>query len=144
MRTHYDLTLTIKQMDELQNWIENDRSKSQPYFDPIYLCVMKAWYRLLGVEEANTKDISDPKFIKDKLAEHAHERTKYAEVYLCTGDDPVDFINKGIDQICELYGFYSGVNASSKVSKEYWICDECQNFNEPNTDHCIYCGAERT
>ena len=140
----HDTTLTLKQMDDLQHWIEADSFKSQNNFNPIYLVIIRAWFHLLGVTEANTRDITDADFITAELSKHSNEREKYAELYLCTNNDPVKFINDGVDQICECYKFYSDLKDSQIVAKDYWICDDCQNLNEPTEDHCIYCGAERT
>lgn len=104
MRTTYDVTLTTKQLDTLKQKLKTDSTPF--YFDILYLEVVMAWYKMLGLEEASTKEISEPSFIKEQMEKNAAVKEKNAALYLCTGGDPVTCINTGIEQICQLCGYF--------------------------------------
>ena len=73
------------------------------YLDTLYIEVLKKYYALLGVKQANTLSISDEEYICDVLSKN---QDKDEAVYISHLQNPVDLIQVGINMICAVMPFY--------------------------------------
>lgn len=104
MRTRYDVNLTLDRIELVDKYNASQYVNNLLFYDPLYTHVLKSWFNMLGITSANTKAVSDPRFVKEMMDKHEADRSKYTHLFVL-GDKLPELINCAIDKVCESYGF---------------------------------------
>ena len=104
MRTRYDVNLTLDRIELVDKYNASQYVNNLLFYDSLYTHVLKSWFNMLGITNANTKAISDPMFVKEMMTKHEADRSKYTHLFVL-GDQLPELINCAIDKVCESYGF---------------------------------------
>ena len=105
-RTRYKTTLSLEQIELVEKYNGSKEGSHALFMDPLYIKILKDWYKFLGINEVDTWLISIPELIESRLKEISYR--DYPELYV-QGEKLSDTINTAIDKICDAYGFYSGL-----------------------------------
>ena len=96
----YNLELNIKDILLVEKY---NGTVPALFFDPLYIHVLKAYFKLLGKDSANTFEITTEECVTNVLSSHGNTEDAKA---ITAVNNPVEFIRQAVNNVCDAVGLY--------------------------------------
>ena len=100
----YNVELSL---DDISLVEKHNGSVRALFLDPLYIKVLKCYFKLLKKDRINTLEVSNTEFIYNILS--TNENTEEAQYLRNIINNPAEHIRQGINKICDAVGFYRAI-----------------------------------
>lgn len=97
-RVRYDLMLKLSDIELVDKYNESRECPPSEFYDPLYTVVLKQYFNLLGLKEANTLVISEPEFFKKTFELNKERKDEFCSLYCVK--EPYNMICHAINFVC--------------------------------------------